>query len=496
MSSKNKSYLQQQNNNNIDRAIETKHHVYAKHPLGYSIADDEPPPVTYSIPTPVMQQVHDIDDAMSTITVEADATEAVVFENHNVTNGYGEKHAVKVDTNDIMNMDIIFDDAPIVEDTSIVASVVDINAVDGLTAVNDNTIYIIGDTPVDGSSYMAVENVNGIDATAGSVKAEPAATVDENVPQRISVINMDEMICRGKEIQIKDLSTFCPVKRPERVTGKIRVNSFAIEKPNDETVVRLEEVHKENSVVNLDPKTEAKPQSEIINEDPKTKSDSPCTNESNIIEEKSDSPSKTEIKVVEEKSQAAPKILPRLGKRKPPPVLVGRNVRRKETPAIPKTATVVKQEETPPTASIAVQIVPTPSVASTPEIVIEQPAAPLAEAANELQPDSEFSVKSEQTDLENIASTSSSTTSAINVTAKQEQPAETVAPDADDDSSQSSPQNNNPMDSLVIVESRDPANPDRIIHEVHVRCPLTNEISEQPLDLPDEVIQRIRSSMQ
>lgn len=52
------------------------------------------------------------------------------------------------------------------------------------------------------------------------------------------------------------------------------------------------------------------------------------------------------------------------------------------------------------------------------------------------------------------------------------------------------------MDSLVVVESQDPNDPNRTIHEVYVVDPETNEMSEKPLELPDHVIQRIRLSMQ
>lgn len=53
-------------------------------------------------------------------------------------------------------------------------------------------------------------------------------------------------------------------------------------------------------------------------------------------------------------------------------------------------------------------------------------------------------------------------------------------------------QDRNFMDSLVVVESQDPNDPNRTIHEVYVVDPDTNEMSEKPLDLPDHVIQRIR----
>lgn len=48
------------------------------------------------------------------------------------------------------------------------------------------------------------------------------------------------------------------------------------------------------------------------------------------------------------------------------------------------------------------------------------------------------------------------------------------------------------MDSLVVVESQDPNEPNRTIHEVFIVDPETNEMSDKPLELPDHVIQRIR----
>lgn len=51
------------------------------------------------------------------------------------------------------------------------------------------------------------------------------------------------------------------------------------------------------------------------------------------------------------------------------------------------------------------------------------------------------------------------------------------------------------MDSLVVVESEDPKDPTKTIHEVYIVDPDTNEMSDKPLDLPDDVIQKIRMSM-
>lgn len=51
------------------------------------------------------------------------------------------------------------------------------------------------------------------------------------------------------------------------------------------------------------------------------------------------------------------------------------------------------------------------------------------------------------------------------------------------------------MDSLVVVESQDPHDSTQTVYEVYFVCPETKKMSDQPLDLPAEVIERIRLSM-
>lgn len=64
--------------------------------------------------------------------------------------------------------------------------------------------------------------------------------------------------------------------------------------------------------------------------------------------------------------------------------------------------------------------------------------------------------------------------------------------DDDDDDQEGEEPERSFLDSLVVVESQDPNEPNHTIHEVFVVDPDTNEMSEKPLDLPDHVIQRIR----
>lgn len=80
---------------------------------------------------------------------------------------------------------------------------------------------------------------------------------------------------------------------------------------------------------------------------------------------------------------------------------------------------------------------------------------------------------------------------------------ELIVPDVVNESEQpndpvtekTSDEQSNFMNSLVVVESHDPHDPSRTIYAVHIVDPITKIMSDQPLDLPDDVIQRIRQSI-
>lgn len=75
-----------------------------------------------------------------------------------------------------------------------------------------------------------------------------------------------------------------------------------------------------------------------------------------------------------------------------------------------------------------------------------------------------------------------------------DQPHDSEAVDGGSENDESS-QKTNFMDSLVVVESQDPNDSNKTIHEVYVMCPETRKMSDKPLDLPDDVIQQIRMSL-
>uniref|UniRef100_A0A8D8P4G9 Transcription factor TFIIIB component B'' homolog n=1 Tax=Culex pipiens TaxID=7175 RepID=A0A8D8P4G9_CULPI len=52
------------------------------------------------------------------------------------------------------------------------------------------------------------------------------------------------------------------------------------------------------------------------------------------------------------------------------------------------------------------------------------------------------------------------------------------------------------INSLVLVESQDTQNPGRTIYEIYVADPDTGKLSEKPLDVPDDVIENIRSILE
>lgn len=66
--------------------------------------------------------------------------------------------------------------------------------------------------------------------------------------------------------------------------------------------------------------------------------------------------------------------------------------------------------------------------------------------------------------------------------------------DEDDDSDNDMEQVNN-QGSLVVVASQDSKDPTKIVHEIFVMSPTTGQLSEEPLDLPPDVIQQIMLTM-
>lgn len=420
LSSKHKSYVERQqqqqqnnnnhiNNNNHDEPM-IKQHVYAKHPMGFSIPEDGPPPVTYSIPTPVAERHESIPEPLSAITVPAQPLQIDGFMNNgNMT--------VKMDTADIMSMDIIFEDAPIEEDTSISGNggVNNVTTAEEFIPDANSTIFIISE-PNAASTLSVVQIENAV--------AGDSVVVHEN--ENGGHVGDVEPVVENGECEIKK----APVE-PELVKAE-------------------------------------------------------------------------ETKPVEVKAPvAAPSAAPMPRKRRPPPVLVGRNTKnqRKLPPPVTIPAIAVQKSGTkevhlsafaPPEPIHSIDmspIMPAPVVPPSPSVTPTQTSPPTQQIVTE-QPVSKSTPSIEATISEPVRIEEK----APSPSPPNDQP-EVAQHDAEASEAEAAGESNL-MDSLVVVESQDPQNPDRIIHEVYVMCPETQQLSEQPLDLPDEVIQRIRLSMQ
>lgn len=403
MSSSHKSVIQQLNNNNNNQQEEIKQHVYAKHPLGYSIPDDGPPPVTYSIPTPVAER----HDDMSPIAVPAQPLLNGTVLDHYIKN---DNMTVKVDSEDIMNMDIIFEDAPIVEDTSIGRNAaVEVHATESFTPDASSTIFIIRNI-----SEVEEAVMNDVTVVTSANEAEALAGGD--------VINTD-----GHAI---------PIVREEHFdAGIIAEESAPSEHGMASNIVKIEQ---NNQALEVD------------------------------VESRADE------REAAEKKEATPTTAALPRKRKPPPVLVGRDGKVQRRGAAPATASKPMVHKSGTKEVHLSAFSPPESIpnfdASSPEPVSTRRTSVCTSAS-----------------IDEPIPSSSPPVNAVSIKVQ--------SPLADNEDDTAEP-SDNLMNSLVVVESQDPLNPDRIIHEVYVMCPKTKELSEQPLDLPDDVIQRIRSTMQ
>lgn len=433
-----KSFIQKQNSVNHNNNIQgepIKQHVYA--PIGFSIPVD-PPPMTYSIPTSVAERVEAILEPVPAITVSAQQDQPLL--NGTLLDNYVENDnmTVKVDSADIMNMDIIFEDTPIVEDTSITASVPNDVGHVPKSFVSDasSTIFII--------SEMS-DNDNGVANEVTLITDADDIGVSANVP------NNGEQLIPVAEM----------VNASVTPDDYIVQNGFA-EKP--ETIVKGE----------CDAEENVKPNSEEEKHDPKKSST----------------------------------LLPR--KRKPPPMLVGRNKTQRKTGAEIETPKPPVQKPGTKEVHLSAFAPPEPMPSYSASSFLMSPSAA---AVNTSRPST---VQVEQAELQDQAVVAEAGPSVEEQAASDAQmvvdehivngsqidhdePAsdserliidEDVADDEHDDA------DDNPLGSLVVVETQDPDNPERIKHEVYFMCPETKQLSEQPLELSDEVIERIRSAQQ
>lgn len=399
---------------------------------------------------------------------------------------------------DIMNMDIIFDNVSIEEDETITANTSHIPSTEIVeTSVSAVAQSQIERVDIDGVQYeiITLNNTNN-QAVPIAENSLPNGS-DENV------INIDNSAPSNEEVRTDTVHT--TVASGEKAADQTE-NAYDQYMYNEDGVVimsvldvaaEVEATDEASEVSNVWQETETAsifvPEQSESNEIQTDESiyvpnatenlveDSRENNECSAEDEK---PSETNNQTEQsgEKRSAAPQPI---RKRKPPPCLVSRNKRPRPEPTVQKsvveksTSKIVSEEEEtakqPESKNVVAE--PSPELKGDSSSDIDVPTtneAALTDDDHQQPPPSE-----NQSNEEN-------TSGDINDSGQN------VDPDEDEEDADAKSQKNSFMDSLVVVESQDPHNPSKTIHEVYVMCPKTNKMSEKPLDLPDDVVQQIR----
>lgn len=366
----------------------------------------------------------------NTITITGDLSAQSSLLNGTVIDPYIAENpnlTYKSNADDIMNMDIIFDNVPIEEDPTIGSNVTIIHETTAPDLTEDNIHY-------------EIVQLDGVDGTT--------SVVQHQLPQG-DYSQLEESSNDG--ILVIDETEQTPIEYSEIVIDSNEVVIMSSPPPSDST---------QNDVVISSDQTDGieNTWSETIvdptPEEPEPiKSKQKCNRRPKATELKSESTT-AQQEILPEKSNhgkesaASSNSLKR--KRKPLPALIGRNKKSKPENSLPPAKSDIEVDN---------EVLPLNESETVADIVTNEPSTSCGEK------ESHSAVKEDATDDAAVMS----------------------------DSNESDA--NNFMDSLVVVESQDPNDPNKTIHEVYVISPETKKMSEQPLDLPDEVIQRIRLSM-
>lgn len=325
----------------------------------------------------------------------------LIVDNETLIERYVDKNPnlnLKSDSADIMNMDIIFENVPIEEDTSVNMERSLNN--DGGTAMTPPAAVVSNDATVEKL------NINGIQYEI--------ITLDEQQQQstsdRTNVINLEN----------------------EPVNDQFVYNS------NDMVIV-------EPSTMDIAAEVETSDGLESWNTYPTDGDGEKCVEPPSDSEQKSIKNEEEEMATI--KTEQIP-INPDLSKRKRKPKIIPLlNKRPRRSKLIDTTKTDQKSE-----------------------IIIDEPSSVVSQTAidNENATEENVLPKKEEEEAE-----------------EEEKCNDATATDNDGSF----------MNSLVVVESQDPNDLNKTLYEVFVVDPITKQMSERPLDLPDDVIQRIRMSM-
>lgn len=357
----------------------------------------------------------------------------------------------RTSADDIMSMDIIFDNVPIEEDPTIGGNV---------TIIDETTAAAIA---TDAIHYEIVD-------MDGTVRTD--AVVQQPLPN-VNYSQLEETSNDG--ILVIDETVHTPVEYREIVLDSGNVLIAPQPPAPPQTDVALDAISEQS---NAEGDTLSKPNTLdelILGEAVQTHASKPKMVEGGGREDHvmRDEPSKKTNDGNE--SSAGSTTLPKR-KRKPLPTLIGRNKKLKtEDPKpIPKSHVKVESE------------IPVPMQCESANASTQEFESPTHPATAEAIPNDDSGCVPYEASRDVLSDESP------NVSRKvfHDTTNDAIAANESDE-----PEASDFMDSLVVVESQDPNDPGKTIHEVYVMCPETKQMSDQPLDLPDEVIQRIRLSM-
>lgn len=324
-------------------------------------------------------------------------------------------------SDDIMNMDIIFEDIPIDAQQT------------------DQNIHLHNLTPI---NDLTEASVAGNDLILHSTQTTPIRSND------FVLSTNDIMIITPQDNVIENILPTAVVTQESSWPIQSQVSDALVEHLNTESNANvLQQTKLENTDIVLDVLHSNENQEGKSIVEIKTLNEVMIKPETRILETNDPQPQTEDMKIKSPPSASKPSEPPK-HRRRPAPILVDRN-RKSVTKA-------VKTEKN------------------------DQKAKPVEPPKIEKQ--EETPAKKEDSISQNIDCTSD--------TAAQE--SETKTAKISEDNSNTNFPDDNFLYSLVVVESQDETDKNKTVCKVYYVCPETKKMSNQPLDLPDEVVQRIR----
>lgn len=355
----------------------------------------------------------------------------IIINNETLIDRYGDKNPnlnLKNDSEDIMNMDIIFENVPIEEDTSVIVE---------------------AHSPL---QHIEANRSNSLDSSKMKAESSSIGTT------------ADKVNINGVQYEIITLNEN---QKTNEATNVINIEEVQNTIDSDQYVFNTNDV-----VIVAPPVLDASMPAEVDTIDTNYSSVNAAFNPENSSQiEQSSITNEADVKQIVIKSENASET-----KDIKCDMTTERKRKRKIVPVLNKRPRRPNLNE--PVAEIAAATtISAPEHQSLQSLTSSQ--LQRSDQQVSTQPESDLKSTETQIDIEpNIVKTEEETEKEIK--------AETSTASNEDD---------NFMNSLVVVESQDPNDVDKIIHEVFVIDPITKQMSERPLDLPDDVIQRIRLSM-